>query len=89
MTEIFSFFEEMANGQINSSKQAIIQSGDHEVSELFKKSEIKASVWSMLGRTQQEKKFGKFLKKWPEKENGEGEKNVTSSYKQENISKIN
>ncbi|RNA10902.1 Macrophage scavenger receptor types I and II [Brachionus plicatilis] len=84
LTEIFSFFEEMTNGQINSSKLAMIQSGDHKVSKLYKKSEVKANVWSMLGQTQQERKLEKFLKKWSEMEKKNTEKNVTSIYKLEN-----
>ncbi|RNA09558.1 hypothetical protein BpHYR1_045004 [Brachionus plicatilis] len=73
----------MANGQINSSKLAMIQSGDHEVSKLYKKSEVKANVWSMLGQTQQERKLEKFLKKWPEMEKKNTEKNKDEPKKPE------
>ncbi|RNA19928.1 hypothetical protein BpHYR1_027039 [Brachionus plicatilis] len=50
------FFEEIADGQINACKSAMFETGDYEVSCLFRNCSEKTSVWHLFGTTQKENK---------------------------------
>lgn len=61
----------------------MIETGDYEVSDLYKNCLVKHGVWNLLANAQKERRFEKFLKWWPEKKKRKQE-TVESLYEMEN-----